>query len=64
MRFIVALCLFVVPTFSLAQERTPTPDLRVIDWEVIDAPDGNGDGALHPGETAQLRVPVHEKPAG
>lgn len=32
------------------------PGLRIVGWDVIDAPDGNADGGLHPGETAFLRI--------
>jgi len=34
------------------------PDLKIVGWTIDDADplDGNGDGALHPGETAYLRV--------
>jgi len=34
------------------------PDLRVVSWSIDDTLDGNGDGGLHPGETAWLTLEV------
>jgi hypothetical protein len=56
---LVALTAFVTLTGSAsAQTDAPAPDLRVVGWTIDDTAEGNGDGGLHPGESATLEVQV------
>ncbi len=44
------------PSGTDPQPLGPVPDLRVVSWSIDDSVDGNGDGGLHPGETALLTI--------
>lgn len=53
---LVCAILIVVPAAAAEEVAELVPDLRIVGWTVDDSPDGNGDGGLHPGETAYLQI--------
>ena len=59
-RIVMPLCLCVFASLTLAgavdAPASSAPDLAVVGWTLDDLAHGNGDGGLHPGETATLRV--------